>query len=218
MGLRLSEAEYEKIRARNAPKDRRARATVAPVDLSGQVQASIAAATEFREAVEAPVVKAPKAKRKPAPIGPGPLFGEVEAVERPVEFFAAGLPKTKGSIRAFIPKGWSRPVLTSMTKDLKPWQNKVSAAAFAEMCGREKLVGAVHVDITFYLPAPKAKKRELPTVRPDLDKLTRAVWDSLKGVVLGDDSQITDSSERKRYAGYAKPVGAKVVVRRPEAE
>ncbi len=55
--------------------------------------------------------------------------------------------------------------------------------------------------VNFYMPKPASVKRSLPTVSPDLDKLIRAVGDSLtdSGVVL-DDSRIVRISARKLYA------------------
>jgi Holliday junction resolvase RusA-like endonuclease len=55
--------------------------------------------------------------------------------------------------------------------------------------------------VNFYLPKPKTVDRQLPSVSPDLDKLIRAVGDSLtdSGVVI-DDSRIVRISARKLYA------------------
>jgi Holliday junction resolvase RusA-like endonuclease len=55
--------------------------------------------------------------------------------------------------------------------------------------------------VNFYLPKPKTVDRQLPSVSPDLDKLIRAVGDSLtdSGVVT-DDSRIVRISARKLYA------------------
>jgi Holliday junction resolvase RusA-like endonuclease len=55
--------------------------------------------------------------------------------------------------------------------------------------------------VAFYLPKPKTVNRELPSVSPDLDKLIRAVGDSLTDSgVLADDSRIVRISARKLYA------------------
>jgi Holliday junction resolvase RusA-like endonuclease len=67
--------------------------------------------------------------------------------------------------------------------------------------------------VNFYMPKPASVKRSLPTVSPDLDKLIRAVGDSLtdSGVVL-DDSRIVRISARKLYAEGIEP-GATILVR-----
>jgi len=63
------------------------------------------------------------------------------------------------------------------------------------------------------MPKPASVKRSLPSVSPDLDKLIRAVGDSLtdSGVVT-DDSRIVRISARKVYAQGIEP-GASIVVK-----
>ena len=67
--------------------------------------------------------------------------------------------------------------------------------------------------VNFYMPKPASVKRLLPTVSPDLDKLIRAVGDSLtdSGIVV-DDSRIVRISARKLYAEGIEP-GATILVR-----
>ena len=67
--------------------------------------------------------------------------------------------------------------------------------------------------VNFYLPKPKTVDRQLPSVSPDLDKLIRAVGDSLtdSGVVI-DDSRIVRISARKLYAEGIEP-GASIQVK-----
>jgi Holliday junction resolvase RusA-like endonuclease len=67
--------------------------------------------------------------------------------------------------------------------------------------------------VNFYLPKPKTVNRQLPSVSPDLDKLIRAVGDSLtdSGVVT-DDSRIVRISARKLYAEGIPP-GATIQVK-----
>jgi Holliday junction resolvase RusA-like endonuclease len=67
--------------------------------------------------------------------------------------------------------------------------------------------------VNFYLSKPKTVDRQLPSVSPDLDKLIRAVGDSLtdSGVVI-DDSRIVRISARKLYAEGIQP-GATIQVK-----
>jgi Holliday junction resolvase RusA-like endonuclease len=67
--------------------------------------------------------------------------------------------------------------------------------------------------VNFYMPKPASVKRSLPTVSPDLDKLIRAVGDSLtdSGIVI-DDSRIVRISARKLYAEGIEP-GATILVK-----
>jgi Holliday junction resolvase RusA-like endonuclease len=67
--------------------------------------------------------------------------------------------------------------------------------------------------VAFYLPKPKTVTRSLPSVSPDLDKLVRAVGDSLTDSgVVADDSRIVRISARKLYAEGIQP-GATIQVK-----
>jgi Holliday junction resolvase RusA-like endonuclease len=60
--------------------------------------------------------------------------------------------------------------------------------------------GPLHIDVTFYLPRGKTVTRELPSVKPDLDKLQRALGDMLTITgIITDDARITRWSPKKRY-------------------
>jgi len=62
-----------------------------------------------------------------------------------------------------------------------------------------KFEGAVKVEAVFYLTRKKTVTRLLPTVPPDVDKLSRALLDSCKPV-WGDDSQVVRLEVSKVYA------------------
>ena len=64
----------------------------------------------------------------------------------------------------------------------------------------------------------KVRKRPLPIVKPDLDKLVRSVLDALSGVVFADDAQVTGLLTVKRYEQAGVPVGVQVHVLRSGAE
>lgn len=152
---------------------------------------------------------------------PQPLSLFPEAVEhlspvlvwRRISFDIAGVAEPQGSTRAFIPKGWSRAIITSDNPDLKQWRQLVAVAAGQAMTG-EPMKGAVRLIAVFTLPRPVSvtvKKRPHHTVKPDTSKLVRALEDALTGVVWVDDCQVVDLIVRKRYAdGVA--VGATVTV------
>ena len=59
----------------------------------------------------------------------------------------------------------------------------------------------VLITVWFYFAPPKKmpKGRVKPVVYPDADKLARAVFDAMKGVLYNDDGQVTDLVVRKRY-------------------
>lgn len=94
----------------------------------------------------------------------------------------------------------------------KRWRNAVVFAAL-DLIGEdwEPIDDPVELSVIFYLPKPKTATRELPSVMPDLDKLIRAVGDSLTDSgIIRDDSRIVAIHAQKRYAGDR---GAGAVIR-----
>lgn len=60
--------------------------------------------------------------------------------------------------------------------------------------------GPLAIDVTFYLPRGKTVTRELPSVKPDLDKLQRALGDMLTiAGIIKDDARIVTWHSSKRY-------------------
>lgn len=61
--------------------------------------------------------------------------------------------------------------------------------------------GPLAVDVTFWMPRPKRPTYSLPAVKPDTDKLCRALGDSMQqSGLIREDSRITTWHARKRYA------------------
>jgi crossover junction endodeoxyribonuclease RusA len=88
----------------------------------------------------------------------------------------------------------------------KRWRNAVAFAAMDLITdGWELLDEPLELSVIFYLPRPKTATREFPAVMPDLDKLIRAVGDSLSGLVYVDDSRIIAINAQKRYADDRGP-------------
>ena len=83
----------------------------------------------------------------------------------------------------------------------KKWRNAVAFAAL-DLVGPdwELLDEPLELSIIFYLDRPKTATRDFPAVMPDLDKLIRAVSDSLTGTVIRDDSRIVAIHAQKLYA------------------
>ncbi len=102
------------------------------------------------------------------------------------EVFVEGVPVPQGS------KSLSRSgVMYESNKALKPWRKQVTASAlWVAGPGFELMQGPLIVAIWFTMPRPPTVKREAPSVKPDLDKMCRAVLDSLSGIVYKDDAQI----------------------------
>jgi Holliday junction resolvase RusA-like endonuclease len=89
----------------------------------------------------------------------------------------------------------------------KKWRNAVAFAALDLVTdGWELLDEPLELTVIFYLPRPKSVlDRAYPAVMPDLDKLVRAVGDSLSGVVYVDDSRIISLTAKKLYADDRGP-------------
>ena len=135
-------------------------------------------------------------------------------------FFVPGEPITEGSTRAFT-SGQRVVVTHDRGPELDQWRLKVAhaAQAAAQDAGWEpRYDGPVAVTAAFFLPRPKsAKKRLVPHVKPDLDKLIRAVGDALAPYkqpgVLKDDSRIVTWRATKDYDDAYKS-GALIYVSR----
>lgn len=146
-----------------------------------------------------------------------------------IAFVVHGVPATAGSKRAFVytPKGGGKPravVVDDAQNTGKPWRASVQAAALEARQGQPLLEGPLELEVTFVMPRPKghfdrwgrvrtSKLEALPIVRPDVDKLSRALLDSLKAIVWRDDAQVVTKIARKRYQAGDLEVGARVVVR-----
>jgi Holliday junction resolvase RusA-like endonuclease len=88
----------------------------------------------------------------------------------------------------------------------KRWRNAVAFAAMDIITeGFQPLDEPLELSVIFYLPRPKTATRDFPAVMPDLDKLIRAVGDSLSGLVYVDDSRIVSINAQKRYADDRGP-------------
>ena len=124
----------------------------------------------------------------------------------PIVFRVHGLPVSQGSTRAFMVKG--RPKITHDSAKVRPWRQDV--AMMARAAGATMQPGPVVLSVVFYLPRPKRPDYPEPAVRPDLDKLLRAILDALTGIAWKDDGQVVKVRGRKRYASDAEPVGASV--------
>jgi len=119
-----------------------------------------------------------------------------------------GIPVPQGSKRAF----GNRLVDANQAK-LKPWRATITAIALENLGDGPPLTGPAHVEVRFTFPRPKTHYRtganahllkdtapEWHTVKPDLDKLVRAVLDGLTDAqIFHDDAQVASVVATKRY-------------------
>lgn len=132
------------------------------------------------------------------------------ATEAVIAFTVFGVASGMGSKRAFVPKGWTRPVITDSNRNLKSWQSLVADAAsraIGELPAFAIIDGPVRLTVQFYLPRPKslAKRITAHVKAPDCSKLLRSTEDAMSGIVYRDDAQIIEIVAGKYYTGTTDP-------------
>ena len=120
-------------------------------------------------------------------------------------FRVYGIPAPQGSkIPGVSSKTGKMFVREQSSKTLRPWRQDVKEAAILAMADLPILTGPVRLHVDFYMPRPASvtpRRRPLPMVAPDLDKLVRGVGDALKAAgVYRDDAQICSIRATKYYA------------------
>jgi crossover junction endodeoxyribonuclease RusA len=126
-------------------------------------------------------------------------------------FVVYGVPAPQGSMKAFNVKGHQHPVVTADNPKTRPWKYLVYAEALKARGANPPLEGPVRVNLTFYMPRPKSapKATVYPAVKPDRDKLERAIMDALTNAgIWKDDGQVIDGRTVKMYAGGRHPAGS----------
>lgn len=91
---------------------------------------------------------------------------------------------------------------TSKANRLKRWSALVKRDGGRAMSAAlaAPIAGPVEIRARFRLEKPPSVKRLDPTVKPDLDKLGRAVQDALEGIAYPSDGQICNIVSTKIYA------------------
>lgn len=115
-------------------------------------------------------------------------------------FFVEGIPVPQGSkvIRRHGDKAWMTDVNVT---PLKAWRKQIEARAAIVMDGAEPVDAPIGIEATFYLSRPETVTREYPSVKPDVDKLTRSLFDAL-GSCIRDDARICEMHVSKKYASH----------------
>ena len=146
-----------------------------------------------------------------------------------VSFHVVGTPVPQGSSRAFLTRsrtGPPRAIITSASKGLPLWRGLVSQAAM-QVAPSPPWSGPIALDVTIRLPQPKSRSRfrgrgkerhEVPLYpdrRPDIDKLVRALLDSMTGIIFEDDAQVVRIAAVKEYGS---PPGVSVTALRLPTE
>lgn len=120
-------------------------------------------------------------------------------------FIAYGLPAPQGSARAFYQANKNRAVIVKDNDERqRSWRSSVSDAAAKAMAGHALIDGPMVIRLRFVFPKPKSVKRAHPATRPDLDKLLRACFDAMTGIVYTDDARIVETNASKQYGEPAR--------------
>lgn len=132
-----------------------------------------------------------------------------------IEFVVVGKPIPQGS-KVIRYRGRYAALADDNANELKPFRRRVAMLAHMQMQGRPLMQGPVQMRLVFKLYRPKnASKANPPTAakKPDNDKLQRAVYDALTGVVYRDDAQVVDVWSRKMVAEEGEPMSVQIAVR-----
>jgi crossover junction endodeoxyribonuclease RusA len=123
-----------------------------------------------------------------------------------IDLLVEGNPVPQGSFRHV---GNGR--IISANPKLNAWLDTI-ATQIAQQTHQRLIEAPIRLQLVFTLPRPKSVSKALravPTVKPDLDKLTRAVMDAISleryCQVIKDDSLVTDLHAAKRYADHTPP-------------
>jgi len=128
-----------------------------------------------------------------------------------IEFRVPGVAAPQGSKKAFRTRG-GRIALVESCSRVKPYRATVALAA-REVWAEGATHGTVGVSIAFTFVRPKSHYNAKGVLRagvathpgkPDIDKLCRAVLDSLTGIIYADDSQVVSLVATKSYGNTAE--------------
>lgn len=139
------------------------------------------------------------------------ICGLMGCTHSPLKTYIYGTPVPQGSARAFNRGG--KVVVTSDNANLKKWRTFVSFA-LKRGIGQTNIDGPVGVALAFYFERPKShlngsgslRKGQSTShiVKPDLDKLVRAILDSGTDAGLWqDDAQVVRLTASKNYVTSA---------------
>lgn len=117
-----------------------------------------------------------------------------------------GEPVGKGRPRAFRAGNSVRMFTPGKTKD---YEQLMQAEAVKAMMGKPPIVGPVELRLNLVCSVPsswsKTKRAQalagevVPTKKPDIDNVVKAICDALNAIVWHDDVQVVDLVVRKRF-------------------
>lgn len=128
-----------------------------------------------------------------------------------------GVPVGQGSKKAYVNKSTGRAVVVDeKSRALRDWRAAIANAARDELTRvpRPPIDGPIEVKIYFRFGSSKSDPHRFwHAVKPDLDKLVRAVFDALtEGGAIRDDARICALATKKRFASQAESVGCTIEI------
>lgn len=114
-------------------------------------------------------------------------------------FVIPGRCPTKGSTRSFVNPKVGKVVTIADNARLKQWTVDAKWQARAAKVPMVYKPHGVSVNVVVEFVKPKTSKAVVPAVRPDADKLLRAILDALTGVAYADDAQVVQATIMKAY-------------------
>lgn len=122
------------------------------------------------------------------------------------------------------PRGKGRPRFRRMGKFLQAYTDKETRDyenTIRDLTGKnapfKPYEGAIEIETVFYKPKPKSysKKTTKFTKKPDLDNMSKSLWDAFNKLYWKDDSQVISSISSKRYGEPAR-IEVKMFAHNPE--
>lgn len=134
-----------------------------------------------------------------------------------LKFEVAGEPVAQARPRVVRTKTGVRGIDPAKSKNYKAWVKFCALNAFKKLETKrpKKLMEApLKVKLLIYRSIPKSDSKKLktqkqnndvlPTVKPDIDNVFKAVTDALTGIIWQDDKQIVNAEIAKRYSSMPR--------------
>jgi Holliday junction resolvase RusA-like endonuclease len=123
-----------------------------------------------------------------------------------ITFHVPGTPKPQGSkvLQSAVINGQTKSWMRDADSGLRPWRDQIrhfAKQAMIEAGQDHKFALNIEVSILFIMKRTKGVPvgRTMPNVKPDIDKLSRAVLDAMEGVCYENDSRVVELQVRKVY-------------------
>lgn len=135
-----------------------------------------------------------------------------------VTFTVPGLPAPQGSKKAFRAPKSGKILITENSKFVGPWRDRVALAAHMVWNGAPVLTEVpVKVRVEYVLKRATGTPKTRPTPpaiknNGDIDKLDRAIFDAITGVIIADDKLVIESHSTKRIAEIGEATGAVITI------